>query len=422
MPVQTQILTRRGTAASWTSTNPTLGAGEIGYETDTGRFKIGTGAAAWASLGYFNRDPLTTKGDLYTFSTTDDRLAVGANGETLVADSSTSTGLRYTGNYAAGKNKIINGDFGVWQRGTSFNITGGYTADRWMFDRGGSSVTPTISQQTFTPGTAPVAGYEGSFFYRYAQATAGTGQSYNSVAIQKIEDVRNFAGQTITVSAWIKADAARNFIFQIVRDYGSGGSGLEVTNSSSTLTTTTGWVRYSATFNIASLSGKTIGSGSSIWLAISSSVLNTAQTWDIWGVQVEAGSVATAFQTATGTIQGELSAAQRYFEKSYNTDVNPATSTDNGLIGGAGTELATTGGVIGMGIAFKVTKRVAPTVVVYDTDGNSNKVGRVRYGVSNTTNQSVTVSRQSNNGFVVESASGTSASTLWLHYTASAEL
>jgi hypothetical protein len=217
--------------------------------------------------------------------------------------------------FTAGKNKIINGDFGVWQRGTSFNITGGYTADRWMFDRGGSSVTPTISQQTFTPGTAPVAGYEGSFFYRYAQATAGTGQSYNSVAIQKIEDVRNFAGQTITVSAWIKADAARNFTFQIVRDYGSGGSGLEVTNTSSTFTTTTGWVRYSATFNIASLSGKTIGSGSSIWLAISSSVLNTAQTWDIWGVQAETGSVATPFTTATGTLQGELAACQRYYYK-----------------------------------------------------------------------------------------------------------
>jgi hypothetical protein len=71
MPVQTAIQLRRGTAASWTSTNPTLAAGEVGFETDTGKFKIGTGSAAWNSLTYFNpgavASPLTTKGDLWTY-------------------------------------------------------------------------------------------------------------------------------------------------------------------------------------------------------------------------------------------------------------------------------------------------------------------------------------------------------------------
>jgi len=43
---------RRDSAANWTSNNPTLSAGEIGVEIDTGKFKIGTGAAAWAALGY----------------------------------------------------------------------------------------------------------------------------------------------------------------------------------------------------------------------------------------------------------------------------------------------------------------------------------------------------------------------------------
>ena len=43
---------RRDTAANWTSNNPTLAAGEIGFETDTGKFKIGTGSTAWASLAY----------------------------------------------------------------------------------------------------------------------------------------------------------------------------------------------------------------------------------------------------------------------------------------------------------------------------------------------------------------------------------
>ena len=52
MPVQTRIQNRRDTAANWTSTNPTLGSGEIGVETNTGKFKIGDGSTAWTSLAY----------------------------------------------------------------------------------------------------------------------------------------------------------------------------------------------------------------------------------------------------------------------------------------------------------------------------------------------------------------------------------
>jgi len=52
MPVNTRLQVRRGTSSSWTSTNPTLSAGEIGYETDTGLFKIGDGTTAWTSLSY----------------------------------------------------------------------------------------------------------------------------------------------------------------------------------------------------------------------------------------------------------------------------------------------------------------------------------------------------------------------------------
>jgi hypothetical protein len=52
MAVVTQIQARRGTAAQWTSANPTLAAGEWGYETDTGKVKIGNGSTAWNSLGY----------------------------------------------------------------------------------------------------------------------------------------------------------------------------------------------------------------------------------------------------------------------------------------------------------------------------------------------------------------------------------
>ena len=49
-----QIQLRRGTAATWTSVNPTLAAGEIGLETDTQKIKIGDGTTAWTGLGYYN--------------------------------------------------------------------------------------------------------------------------------------------------------------------------------------------------------------------------------------------------------------------------------------------------------------------------------------------------------------------------------
>ena len=53
MAVVTAIQIRRGTAAQWTSANPTLSAGEWGYESDTNKAKIGDGSTAWTSLSYF---------------------------------------------------------------------------------------------------------------------------------------------------------------------------------------------------------------------------------------------------------------------------------------------------------------------------------------------------------------------------------
>ena len=51
-----RIQVRRGTASQWTSTNPTLSAGEFGFETDTNKLKCGNGSTAWTSLAYINND------------------------------------------------------------------------------------------------------------------------------------------------------------------------------------------------------------------------------------------------------------------------------------------------------------------------------------------------------------------------------
>jgi hypothetical protein len=52
MPRVNQIQLRRDTAANWTSVNPVLAAGEIGFETNTRLMKAGDGTTAWATLPY----------------------------------------------------------------------------------------------------------------------------------------------------------------------------------------------------------------------------------------------------------------------------------------------------------------------------------------------------------------------------------
>lgn len=219
--------------------------------------------------------------------------------------------------FVAGKNKIINGDFGVWQRGTTFSnpASGAYTADRWLNIYDGTVGTKTISQQTFTPGTAPVTGYEGTYFLRYNQSVASTGGSYVDLR-QHIEDVRTFANQTVTISFWAKAAAATSLVVIGDQDFGTGGSS-RVFNAinSATFSVTTSWQRFSFTSPVASISGKTIGTNS-YFSFIFRVYTSSTFTLDVWGVQMEAGSVATPFTTATGTIQGELAACQRYYFQS----------------------------------------------------------------------------------------------------------
>ena len=89
MPTQIQL--RRDTAADWASNNPTMAAGEFGWESDTNRFKIGTGSAAWNSLEY--ADTLKTLGDL------------GITGSTISAPSNGDLTLTTSG---SGKVNISN--------------------------------------------------------------------------------------------------------------------------------------------------------------------------------------------------------------------------------------------------------------------------------------------------------------------------
>lgn len=255
--------------------------------------------------------------------TTPDNSGLVKNGASDIRTLGTSvdTSLWNVGYGQAGKNKIINGDFTINQRAfTSTSTDNLFNFDRWLAV---ISVDPgTVSAQTFTPGTAPVAGYESTNFFRFVTSSqvSNTSRQYQ---LQRIEDVRTFAGQTVTLSFWAKAASGTPKIGSFWRqNFGSGGS-ANVNNSLGAVTISTSWARYSLTYSVPSITGKTIGAGShnAVYLVFSEGSTITPltgtglqnATFDIWGVQVEYGSFATPFQTATGTIQGELAACQRYY-------------------------------------------------------------------------------------------------------------
>jgi hypothetical protein len=118
----TTIQFRRGTASEWTTANPTLAAGEAGYETDTGKFKIGNGSTAWNSLSYFQTGAASASNSFTTISTT--------SGTAPVADSSTDT-LTLTA-------------------GTGITITGDSSTDTITI---ASTVTDTNTTYTLASGT-----------------------------------------------------------------------------------------------------------------------------------------------------------------------------------------------------------------------------------------------------------------------------
>ena len=274
--------------------------------------------------------------------------------------------------YAAGKNKIINGDMRFNQRGfTSVTTNGFYNFDRFCQINGGTTGTLTTTPQTFTPGAAPVAGYEARNFVQCVTASGASTDTY-AMFVQKIESVRTLAGSTATISFWAKAASGTPKIgVELEQIFGTGGSpSAPVNTSAGSVTLSTSWARYSVTIAVPSISGKTIGTAGDdilniyLWLSAGSTFASRASsiglqnaTFSIWGLQVEQGSTASDFQTATGTLQGELAACQRYYE----------------FIGGKASGYPIIGGYATAGIsayfpiAFKVSKRISPTVTKVGT-------------------------------------------------------
>lgn len=253
-------------------------------------------------------------------------IARGGTGATTASAALTAlNAVSADGYYVAGKNKLINSDFTIWQRGTSLSNTG-YIADRWRYvATGGTSKAMTQSRQTFTPGSQPVAGQEGKYFYRIAVTTAGSGYTAEYVE-QPIEDARTLAGKKVVVSFWAKVASGTMAVTpQLVQNFGTGGApSASVTSSFTAVSVGTSWTRYTATLTttgntVPQLAGKTFGTNDDSFLSFRLVMPNnTAQTLDLWGVQLEEGLVATNYTTNGVNKSDELASCQRYYHR-YST-------------------------------------------------------------------------------------------------------
>ena len=302
------------------------------------------------------------KGDLIVASAADTvaRLAAGSNGETLVADSSTSTGLRWQGDYAAGKNKILNSNCSIWQRGTSISVGAAsytYTADRFKVYSANTSTT--VSRDTSAP-----TGFNYSLKLQRPNGNTGT----NSLGVNQIIESINttdLKGQYVTFSFWIKKGAnysGGNITATILTGTGTdqGGdpyswTGLGTVVNDASYSPTTSFVRVN-------YSGTVPTTVNEIAISISYTPTGTAGADDalyVTGIQLEAGAM-TAFQTATGTIQGELAACQRYYYRQGGV------STEQILASGFGYNSTTSYYFL----APPVTMRKEPSVVDFASLAN----------------------------------------------------
>lgn len=239
-------------------------------------------------------------------------------GKSVIVD---QTGLDYSlaGPLVGLKNKLINGSFDWWQRGTSFTANG-MTADRWRMIEGTGGAA-TISRQAFTLGQTAVPG-EPSFYLEHDQTTLASTQPS---AQQRIEGVRTFAGQTVNGSLWLKMDSTRDVDIQLLQNFGTGGapSGSVTTNLVVAQSVTSSWVKYSFSVALPGIGSKTLGTNGDDYLSIRiQGPSGTTFTMDMALVQLESGAVATEFDWRPSWF--ELLLCHRYYWKTFPLETAPA--------------------------------------------------------------------------------------------------
>jgi hypothetical protein len=322
---------------------------------------------------------VNAKGDLIGASANDTPaiLSVGNNGETLVADSSTSTGLGYTGGMGGGRNFIVNGAFDIDQRNNGASVTPAnatYYPDRWVY---GATQASKITAQRIT---STIAGFP--FSFKVTSSSAYTPTANDEFEwITRIEDknIVNLAwgtasAKSVTLSFWVKSSLTGTFAGSIVD--GASAYSYPFTYSISAANT--------AEYKRITIAGPTAGNWSNAGIGIqvlfsmgaagtslgtpgawvasfkpgatgqTNLVATSGATWEITGIQFELGSSPTTFSRAGGTIQGELAACMRYFQRITSGADSSVENTSLGFCRSTTTAICI--------LRFVTTMRTAPSL------------------------------------------------------------
>lgn len=224
------------------------------------------------------------------------------------------------------ENRIINGAFDFWQRGTSTTSVA-YAADRWLNNSSGG--TTTQARQSFAIGDT-LGSNSPTFFLR--QTVSGqTLASHYAVTEHRIEGVRSYAGQTITVLGWARRSSGTgNMAIECEQAFGTGGAPSAAVNgiSPTTVVLTGSWAPFAAVLSVPSITGKTLGSNGNDYLSVifwtsagsnfnartNSLGLQTIGV-DLWGIHIKVGTHTTAATDLykTPELGPELERCQRYY-------------------------------------------------------------------------------------------------------------
>jgi len=378
-----------GTTIKSTVTGSSLtSVGTLGSLSVTGIATAGTFSGSGASLTSIPNSA-TTATSANTISTIVARDSSGnftATNITATAITSGSylQGTDYLSPYQGFRNKIINGSFEFWQRGTArtYLNAGSYLADRWTIRQyqNGSHQRTTVT---------PVTGMQTRYALKVGSSTtaenAGGTRMYADTALESGDSIP-LRGKTVTLSFWIRFSSA-TATSSTATPYGNftgtvnwntsttdaamgttgydGGSSTTITNGS--LPTT--WTKYTVSGTISS-SANNVGVEFGFAGLGSTAVADTVW-YEVTQVQLEVGSVATPFEQRP--MQTELALCQRYFQKSYQTTVTAGTVTDAGQYAFYGTSNMY---VLMLGtIQLRVPMRVIPTTITYYRSDISNTVG-----------------------------------------------
>ena len=305
----------------------------------------------------------------------------------IVTATSAQVGSINNGPLAGFRNRIINGDMRIAQRGTSFAaiVSGSYSLDRWLWGQVGAMAC-TVSQSTDVPNNT----FQSSLKVDVTTADTSIAAGDYSHIRQSIEgyNVRDLIGNTFTLSFWVKSPKAgvhcisfanlgpasisdRSYIKEYTISAANTWEYKAVSVDEGLITAGTwDWTNgkgLEVSFVLAA--GTTFQTTADAWqtgnfLATANQVNvmdNTANDFFLTGVQLEPGAVATPFERRP--IGTELSLCQRYFCKSYEIDVTPGSVSVN--LGNPNSLSATNLDWIVCNVSFPVTMRTTPSVSIY---------------------------------------------------------